>query len=66
MSANTKQQVLKMIERLPEDVSYEDIMYELYFRQHVDQGLKDLQEGKTVSHSDIKRSLVQWLQSNGH
>ena len=54
-----------VIERMPEDVSLERIMYELYFRQRVDRGLRELDEGKTISHKEVKRSLVRWLQSAG-
>jgi predicted transcriptional regulator len=32
-------------------------MYELYFRQRVDRGLEELEQGKTVSHEEVKRSL---------
>lgn len=30
-------------------------MYELYFRQRVDRGLEELEQGKTVSHEEVKR-----------
>ena len=65
MARNTKQAALRMIERMPDDVSLESIMYELYFRQRVDRGLRELDEGKTISHEEVKRSLVKWLQSAG-
>ncbi|GEM_PF-603740 len=54
----TKQTALRVIKRMPDDASLEDIMYELYFRQRVDCGLRELQEGKTLSHREVKRSLV--------
>jgi hypothetical protein len=38
-------------------------MYEVYFRQRVERGLRELESGKTVSHRMVKRSLAQWLQS---
>ncbi len=65
MATSTKQAALRMIERMPDDASLEDIMYELYFRKRVDRGLRELDEGKTVSHEEVKRSLVKWLQSAG-
>lgn len=65
MAISTKQAALRMIRRMPDDASLEDIMYELYFRQRVDRGLRELDEGKTVSHEEVKRSLVKWLQSAG-
>ncbi|MBI3911987.1 MAG: hypothetical protein HY320_13780 [Armatimonadetes bacterium] len=65
MSQTVKQAVLEMIERMPGDVTIEEIMYELYFRQHVDRGLRDLEEGHTVSHEEVEKDLEQWLKSGG-
>jgi hypothetical protein len=61
----SKQDVLRMIKRLPEKTSIEDIMYELYVRQRVDRGLHELATGKTISHASVKRSVAKWLQSAG-
>lgn len=60
MAGRSKQTALKIISRMPDDASLEDIMYELYFRQRVDRGLRELQEGKTLSHQEVKRSLAKW------
>ena len=65
MSANTKREVIDAIRRMPEDVTIEQILYELYFRQRVDRGLTELAAGKTVSHDSVKRSVRQWLRSAG-
>ncbi len=65
MPKGTKQAVLKMIERMPEQSSVEDIMYELYFRQRVDRGLKELAPGRTISHEQVKRGIAKWRKSAG-
>ena len=65
MPKGTKQAVLKMIERMPDKSSVEDIMYELYFRQRVDRGLTELAAGKTISHEQVKRSIAKWRKSAG-
>ena len=65
MAASTKDAVLKMIEHMPEDSSLEEMIYELYFRQRVDRGLRELAAGKTVSHNQVERSLAKWLRSAG-
>jgi predicted transcriptional regulator len=65
MASNAKQAALEMIQRMPDDTSLEDIMYELYFRARVDRGLRELDEGRSVSHEEVKRGLVKWLQSAG-
>lgn len=61
MQATIKQAVLEMIERLPDDASVEDIMAELYFRQKVDEGLRQLDAGEGVEHDEAKQRLGKWL-----
>jgi len=56
-----KEQVIEMIQALPDESTVDDIMAELYFRMKVDAGLKELEEGKTVSHGEVKDRLSQWL-----
>ena len=65
MDHSPKQTALKMIEQMSSDASLEDIMYGLYFRQRVDRGLQELDDGKTVSHQKVKQSIAKWLQSSG-
>jgi predicted transcriptional regulator len=36
-------------------------MAELYFRQNVDEGLKELNEGKGIGHEEAKKRLSQWI-----
>ena len=57
----TKQQVIKMIGNLPDKVTLDDIMAELYFRIQVDTGLKELDEGKGISHKEAKKQISKWL-----
>ena len=65
MGTPAKRIALRVIEQMPEDASLEDLMYELYFRQRVDRGLRELQKNKIVSHEDVKRSVARWLRSAG-
>jgi hypothetical protein len=58
MATTAKQAALTLIQRMPEDASLEEVMYNLYFRQRVDRGLRELGAGKTVSHTEVKRSLA--------
>lgn len=61
MPPTTKQAVIEMIERLPDDASVEDIMAELYFRQKVDEGLRQLDAGEGIDHEQAKRRLGKWI-----
>lgn len=61
MSRTKKEEVIKMIEQMPEEASVADIMAELYFCQKVDAGLKELDEGKGIPHGQVKDRLKKWL-----
>jgi hypothetical protein len=57
MHPTTKDAVIEMIRRLPDEATTADIMAELYFRQKVDQGLRQLDDGQGVEHDEAKRRL---------
>lgn len=60
----TKQAVIEIIQRLPDDATLADIMAELYFWQKVDAGLRQLDAGEGVEHDEAKRRLSKWLSSD--
>ncbi len=59
--AGVKQQVIRMIEALPEEITVDDVMAELYFKQQVDAGLKELDEGKGIPHEEVEKRMARWL-----
>lgn len=56
--ATPKQAAKELIEHLPDQASWNDIMYELYAKQKIEAGLKAVAEGRTVPHEDVKRRLM--------
>jgi predicted transcriptional regulator len=60
--AGLKEEVIQMIQSLPEDITLDDIMAELYFKLQVDAGLKELDEGKGIPHEEVEKRMSQWLQ----
>jgi len=50
-----------MIRGLPEKATIDDIIAELYFKLQVDSGLRELDEGKGISHKDVTKRLSKWL-----
>ena len=53
-----KQKVIEMIQSLPEEATVDDIMEELYFKLQVDEGLRELNEGKGISHEEVEKRMV--------
>jgi len=49
-----KEEAHKMIEELPENATWDDLMYKIYVRQSIDSGLKDSDSGNTISVEEIR------------
>lgn len=60
-----KDEIIRLIERLPENATEADVMEELYFRLQIDKGLKDAKEGRVISHEELKDRIAQWRKSAG-
>jgi predicted transcriptional regulator len=55
-----KQFVLDTVQKLPDDTPLEKISEEIEFLVAVQQGLKALDEGRVVSHKDVKAMVASW------
>jgi len=51
---SVKQQVINLIKSMPDNVTVDDVMEELYFKLRVDAGLKELNKGKNIPHKNRK------------
>lgn len=54
----TKKQALDMIKKLPEKATWDDIMYEIYVRKKIEAGIKAAEEGRVVSHDEVKKRFL--------
>ena len=56
-----KQEVSKLLTKLPEDCSLEDIQYHLYVLQKIERGLKDGEEGRVYTQDEVERRMAKWI-----
>jgi predicted transcriptional regulator len=54
----SKERVLKAVRDLPEDASVEDAMERLYFLAKIEEGERQAEAGKTVSHEEAQRRIL--------
>ena len=54
---SAKQHLIAILQQLPEDSSYDELIKELAFARMVDRGLKDLDAGRTLSNDDVRREI---------
>jgi len=55
MEKNTiKEKARSLIDKLPEDSTWDDLMYEIYVRQAIESGLNDSETGKVISVDKVR------------
>ncbi len=57
----TKQQILKAIEGLPDDASVEDALERLYLFYKVERGLRQADRGELISQEEARQRMARWL-----
>ena len=56
MSATTvREEAHRMADRLPDDATWEDLLYQIYVRQSVEAGLEDCRDGRLVPVDEVRR-----------
>ncbi len=61
---STKEAVLDLVRKLPDDCSLDDIQYHLYVLQTIERGRAEVAQGKIVSHEQVKQELrTKWLKN---
>ena len=56
-----KEKVLKAIEGLPQDSTFEDTFERLYLLYKVEKGIKQADSGLKISHEEAKVRMKKWL-----
>jgi hypothetical protein len=59
--STAKQDVLKLLKNLPDDVSVEEIQYHLYVLDKVRRGLEDARVNGNLSQEEVESRFGRWL-----
>ncbi|WP_414623380.1 hypothetical protein [Calothrix sp. CCY 0018] len=54
---NIKQEARKLIDKLPENSTWDDLMYQIYVRQTIEAGLADSKAGTITSVEEVIRKF---------
>jgi predicted transcriptional regulator len=58
MSAqNVKEEARRLVENLPEDVTWDDLMYQIYVRQTIQAGLADSEAGRVTEVEKVREEF---------
>lgn len=55
---SAKEEARNIITRLPDSATWDELMYELYVRRKIAEGVQAADEGRVVSHEEVKRRFL--------
>ena len=53
-----KEQAHRVLDKLPEDATWDDVVYAFYVGQRIAQGLDDVEKGRTISDEEVRREFL--------
>lgn len=57
----TKKAVNKQIKELPEEFTLDELVEKLLIVEKVNRGLKDVEEGKTITDAELDKKMKKWF-----
>ena len=57
-----KDEMRKLLERLPNDGIFEDIPYQVYVLDEIARGSEEIEQGEAIEHEEARRRLAKWLE----
>ena len=56
-----KETVRKILDKIPDDASLEDIQYHIYVREKIERGFNDIKEGRVLSQEEVEQRMSKWI-----
>ena len=53
-----KDEAKEIIDNLPEQATWDDVMYQFYVKKKISESIMAAEEGKVISHEDVKKRLL--------
>lgn len=51
---SVKEEARRLLEELPDDATWDDLMYKIYVRQAIEAGLQDSEAGRTIDVKEVR------------
>ncbi|MGA3027412.1 MAG: hypothetical protein ABSF98_21855 [Bryobacteraceae bacterium] len=59
--ATAKEEVLRLLESLPDDASLEDVQYSIYVLERIERGRREADEGRLILQDEVESRMRGWL-----
>ena len=54
---NIKEEARRLVDQMPENSTWDDLMHTIYVRQSIEKGLADNEAGRTTSVEDVRKQF---------
>jgi predicted transcriptional regulator len=54
---DVRSDALRMVNALPQDATWDDLMQQIYVRQCIERGIKDAEEGRVLDVAEVRRKF---------
>jgi predicted transcriptional regulator len=58
-----KDEVRKLLDRLPDEVTLEDIQYQVYVLDEIARGAEEIDRGEGIPQEEAERRMEKWLRN---
>ena len=52
-----KEEARRLVDNLPEDVTWDDLMYQIYVRQNIEAGLADSEADRVIEVEEVRKGF---------
>ncbi len=56
-TTNVREEARRLVDHLPDDATWDDLLYEIYVRQSIEVGLADCRAGRLIPAGEVRRQL---------
>ena len=53
-----REEAQRLIDALPEETSWDDLIYQMYVRKKIAKGIEAAEQGRIVSHDEVKKQFL--------
>jgi predicted transcriptional regulator len=56
--SGVKEEALKLVDGLPDEASWDDVIYRMYVRKKIEKGIEAAEQGRVVPHDEVKKQFL--------
>jgi hypothetical protein len=56
-ASRAKEEALRIIDGLPKETSWHDIIYQIYVRKKIEKRIEAANQGRVTAHNEVKKQL---------